>query len=230
MTELATIGHNGAPDPIADCTALYDDVISEAQNWADGEPVTDEKSMLAVDEIIKGFKTYRTALTKAGKERTDPPHKAWKAEVAAVKVYTDDADKLQSCLVAIVAPFKAKLAAQKEAERRAAWEAANKAARDAEAAAAKANPANIDDQRAAEVAKQSALDAQKAASAAQKDTVKGMRTVKHFEVMDFSNMLRWLNKNDRPALEHFCIEYARRTSHNGQAIDGVREWITKEAF
>lgn len=128
MNQIAPIGHNNPPDPIESVIAEYDGVITEAHNWADGEPVTDEAGMIAVDAVIKEFKAYKSALTKAGKERTDPLHKAWKAEVAAVKVYTDDADMLQKALIACVAPFKAKLAAQKEAERKAAWEAAEKAA------------------------------------------------------------------------------------------------------
>lgn len=228
MNQIAPIGHNGH-DPIADCAALYDDIISEAQNWADGEPVTDEASCLAVDEIIKGFKTYRTALTKAGKERTDPPHKVWKAEVAAVKVYTDDADRLQSCLVALVGPFKQEQAAKKESERKAAWEAARKAEREAAELAAKADAGNIDDQRAADAAKQAQIDAQKAASVAQKDTVKGMRTVTHHEVVDMGLLINWIARNDKEAIAAFATEYARK-NHAAIPDDTVRTWTTKEAF
>lgn len=224
------IGHNNPPDPIETVIAEFDDVITEAQNWADGEPVTDETSMKAVDELIKGFKSYRTALTKAGKERTDPLHKAWKAEVAAVKVYTDDADMMQSALVALVAPYKAKLAEEKKAAERAAWEAADKARREAEAKAAAANAADIEAQREAMAAKQAAMEAQKAAQAQSKDKVKGLRTVTKWEITDYSEMLRWLNKNDRSALETFCKEYARRCHKNGSNIAGVRVWEEKEAF
>ncbi len=52
----AVIGGNSPPDPIEVVTAQYDDIISEAQNWSDGESVTDEAQMNAVDELIKGFK------------------------------------------------------------------------------------------------------------------------------------------------------------------------------
>lgn len=229
MNDLSPIGHNNPPDPIETCISEFDDIISEAQNWADGEPVTDEASCLAVDEIIKGFKTYRTALTKAGKERTDPPHKAWKAEVAAVKVYTDDADRLQSCLVALVGPFKKQQADKKEAERRAAWEAARAAEREAEALAAKANAGNIDDQRAADAAKQAQIDAQKAASVAQKDTVKGMRTVTKYEITDHRAALHWIAQNDRAAVTAFIEEHVRK-NHKAQTIAGVRVWQDREAY
>lgn len=87
-------GHNNPPDPIEEVVAEFDAVISEAQNWTDGENVTDKAGMKAVDAVLKEFKSYKTALAKAAKERTDPLHKVWKAEVAAVKVYTDDADRI----------------------------------------------------------------------------------------------------------------------------------------
>lgn len=229
LTPIAGIGHNGGPDPIEAVIAQWDDVITEAQNWTDGEPVTDEAGMKAVDELIKGFKTYRADLAKAGKERTEPLHKAWKAEVAAVKVYTDDADRIQAALVATVAPFKAKLVAQKEAERRAAWEAAQAAEREAEAKARAADASNLEAQREAAAAQQAAMDAKKAASAAQKDTVKGMRTVTHHEVCDMRQLVNWIATNDKDAMADFARAYAAK--HNSNIPDAiVRTWQTREAF
>ncbi len=206
----AVIGGNSPPDPIEVVTAQYDDIISEAQNWSDGESVTDEAQMNAVDELIRGFKTYRADLTKAAKERTDPLHKAWKSEVAAVKVYTDDADLLQGTLVAAVAPFKAKLAAEKEAARKAAWQAAQDAEREANAKAAAADTANIEAQREAAQAQAAAMEARKTASAAQKDTVKGMRTVHYHDIADMRALVNWIATNDKPAMAAFAEAYAAR--------------------
>ncbi len=226
---MTTIGHNNPPCPIETVIAEYDAIITEAQNWADGEPVADEASMKAVDEIIKGFKSYRSALTKAGKERTDPLHKAWKAEVAAVKVYTDDADMMQSALVALVGPYKAKLAEEKRAAERAAWEAADKARREAEARAATANAADIEAQRKAMAAKKAAMDAEQAAKAQSKDKVKGLRTVTRHEITSIGDALNWIAKNDKPAMAAFVTEYVRR-NHKAANISGVRVWDEKEAF
>jgi len=225
----AVIGGNSPPDPIEVVTAQYDDIISEAQNWSDGESVTDEAQMNAVDELIKGFKTYRADLTKAAKERTDPLHKAWKAEVAAVKVYTDDADLLQGTLVAAVAPFKAKLAAEKETARKAAWQAAQDAEREANAKAAAADTANIEAQREAAQAQSAAMEARKAASAAQKDTVKGMRTVQHHEIADMRALVNWIATNDKPAMAAFAEAYAAR-NHKDIPHAVVRSWTAKEAY
>ena len=225
----AVIGGNSPPDPIEVVTAQYDDIISEAQNWSDGESVTDEAQMNAVDELIKGFKTYRADLTKAAKERTDPLHKAWKSEVAAVKVYTDDADLLQRTLVAAVAPFKAKLAAEKEAARKAAWQAAQDAEREANAKAAAADTANIEAQREAAQAQAAAMEARKTASAAQKDTVKGLRTVHYHDIADMRALVNWIATNDKPAMAAFAEAYAAR-NHKDIPDAVVRSWTAKEAF
>lgn len=225
----AVIGGNSPPDPIEVLTAQYDDIISEAQNWSDGESVTDEAQMNAVDELIKGFKTYRADLTKAAKERTDPLHQAWKSEVAAVRVYTDDADLLQRTLVAAVAPFKAKLAAEKEAARKAAWQAAQDAEREANAKAAAADTANIEAQREAAQAQAAAMEARKTASAAQKDTVKGMRTVHYHDIADMRALVNWIATNDKPAMAAFAEAYAAR-NHKDIPDAVVRSWTAKEAF
>ena len=225
----AVIGGNSPPDPIEVLTAQYDDIISEAQNWSDGESVTDEAQMNAVDELIKRFKTYRADLTQAAKERTDPLHKAWKSEVAAVKIYTDDADLLQRTLVAAVAPFKAKLAAEKEAARKAAWQAAQDAEREANAKAAAADTANIEAQREAAQAQAAAMEARKTASAAQKDTVKGMRTVHYHDIADMRALVNWIATNDKPAMAAFAEAYAAR-NHKDIPDAVVRSWTAKEAF
>jgi len=225
----AVIGGNSPPDPIEVLTAQYDDIISEAQNWSDGESVTDEAQMNAVDELIKRFKTYRADLTKAAKERTDPLHQAWKSEVAAVRVYTDDADLLQRTLVAAVAPFKAKLAAEKEAARKAAWQAAQDAEREANAKAAAADTANIEAQREVAQAQAAAMEARKTASAAQKDTVKGMRTVHYHDIADMRALVNWIATNDKPAMAAFAEAYAAR-NHKDIPDAVVRSWTAKEAF
>jgi hypothetical protein len=226
----AGLGHNNPPDPMETVAAQYDDIISEATNWTDGEPVTTEAQMLSVDALIKGCKTYRADLAKAGKLCTEPLHTAWKASVAAVKVYTDDADRIQAALVASVGPFKATLAAEKEAIRRATWQAAQDAERAAEELARAANASDIDAQRAADAARNAALDAKKAATAAQKDTVKGLRTVTHFEVTDYSDLLRWMNKHARTELEAAAAEYVSKNHKDGTPRPGVRVWTTKESF
>ena len=224
----AGIGHNAPPSPLEDVAAKYDDHLSEVANWTDGEPVTTEAQHDAVASLIKTQKTYRSELAKAGKEATDPLHKIWKAAVAAVKVYTDEADLAQDALVACVAPFKAQLVEAKRQAERAAWEAADKLRREAEAKAKAANAADLDAQREAHAAQQAAMDAQKAASAASKDKVGGMRKVQRHAVDSHKDLLNWIIQNDRPAMTAFLDDYARRNQRT--KMTGVRTWEEEEAF
>lgn len=227
MTEL---GHNNPPSPIEEVTSQYGALLSEVENWADGDLVESKDQMDAVDALIKEFRSYKSALVKAGKEMTAPLHDAWKAEVARVKVYTDDAERIQSALVATVAPFKAKLAEEQKAKERAAWEAANKARLEAEAAAAKADAANLEQQREIEAARQAAIDAEKAAKEQAKQAVKGMRKVHKYEITDYRAFLHWIAKNDKDAITDFLNEYARKEHKVVANADGLRVWIEKEAY
>jgi hypothetical protein len=225
----AGLGHNNPPDPMEAVAAQYDDIISEATNWTDGLPVETEAQMLSVDALIKGCKTYRADLAKAGKLCTEPLHTAWKASVAAVKVYTDDADRIQAALVASVAPFKSALAAEKEAARRAAWQAAQDAERAAEELARAADVSNLDAQREADAARHAALEAKKAASAAQKDTVKGMRAVQYHDIANMRGLVNWIAVNDKPAMAAFAEAYAAK-NHKDIPDEIVRSFTKMEAF
>lgn len=229
MAQHATIGHNNPPDPIDEAMAPFDDVIAEAQNWADGHAVETEAQMKAVDALIKEVKRAGKEVGAARDASTKPLHEAWKSEIARWKPTIDDLDRIVKCLVAAVDPFKRKLAAEKAAQERAAWEAANKARREAEEAAARANAADIDDQREIEAARQAAIDAEVAAKAQAKDSVKGMRSVTRYEVADHREALHWIARNDREAVTAFVDEYVRR-NHKAAEIAGVRVWKEKEAF
>ena len=230
MNDLSPIGHNRPPSPIEVVQAQYDDIISEAQNWADGEPVQTEAQILVVDKVLKEFKTYRTALAAAAKEITDPLHKVWKAAVADVKLHTDDADRIQAAVVAAVAPIKKRLDDEKaEAIRKSqqeAWEATRKARETTE----RANAASIEDQRAAADAQAEAEALQAKANAARKDTIKGMRTVTHYEVTDHKALLNWIAVNRRDAMTAFIDAWAKDNHRNETGAAGLRVWTTKEAF
>jgi len=224
-----SIGHNNPPDPIDAALAPYGEQIDEAQNWLDGSPVENEGQLAATDALLKSIKQALKDLNAARDESTKPLHEAWKAEVARWKPTQDDLDRIIKGLIAAQDPFKRKLAAQKEAERRAAWEAAEKARVEAEWAAAEASASDIDAQREAAAKKQAAQDAKVAASAAQKDTVKGMRTVHKYSIEDHRAALHWIAQNDREAMTAFIEGYVAK-HHKSAAIAGVKTWTEKEAF
>lgn len=221
--------HNRPPDPIDEATAPFADVIAEAENWLDGEPVSTEGQMKDVDRLTKDIKAALKAVKEGEKSEAAPLYDAWKAEKARWKPTIDDLDRMVKGLVALVGPFKAKIAAEKaEAERLARVEAEKKR-REAEEAARKADAADIEAQREAAQAMEQAKEAQKAASKASKETVKGMRTVHRHEITDHRAALYWIAQNDKPAVTEFIEAYVAKHTKT-TTIAGVKAWTEREAF
>lgn len=233
MTELnprAMIGANNPPDPIDTITAAFDDARAEAEGWLDGKAVETEGQMKAVDELRGSMRQWRLGLERGQKDATAPLHDAWKREGERWKPTIADAKMIEDGLVSLADGFKRKLAAEKEAARKAAWEAAEKARRDAEALAAKANAGNIEEQRAALQAREAADLARVQAAVAQKDTVKGLRSVTRYEVTDHRALLNWIARNDRNAITAFIDAWAAKNHKDSAAADGLRVWTEKEAY
>ena len=228
---MTNSGHNNPPDPLDEALAAYSDAIEEAQSWLDGTPVQDEAQMKAVDALLKDIKAAKSAATAAQKSEAAPLHDAWKAALARYKPTIDDLDRIAKGLAAAVDGFKRKLAAEKKAAERAAWEAAEKARREAKARHDAADVSNIESQREAEEAKRAAMEAEKAAQQARKqsESVKGLRKVTRYEITDHRAALHWIAANDRDAVTAFIEDYVRR-NHQSSQIDGVKVWQEKEAF
>lgn len=229
MTSVAAIGHNNPPDPIDVALEPYADILMEAENWLDGTEVENDGQLKATDDLLKELKAARKAVDVARDNETKPLHKIWQDAIARWKPTQDDLDRQVKCIVAAQAPYKAKLAAEKEAARLKAEQEARDKAEAARQAHLAANAASIEEQRKAAEMMQEAEDAAKAASRAAKDTVKGMRTVQHYEIESHKSALNWIAKNDRDAVTLFIEEYVRR-NFRLRPIDGVIVTTTKEAF
>ena len=230
MTTLAAIGHNNPPDPIDEAIAPFGDIISEAEQWLDGQKVETEGQMKDADRLIKAVKAARKAVDDARDVATKPLHDAWKGEVARWKPTQDDLDRMVKGLVALVDDFKRKLAAEKEAARKEAERLAWEATRAAQEAARQADATNIEATRAAAAAIAEAEESQRLAALAAKDTVKGLRTVTQYEVTDHRALLHWIAKNDRDAITAFVDEYARKEHKVIPHAEGIRVWQEKVAY
>lgn len=221
--------HNNPPDPLDEAIAPYGDFIAEAETWLDGQSVTDEGQMNAVDAILREIKGAEKAVKAAEESETKPIYDQWKAAKARFAPTLDDLGRIKKGLAALVSDFKRKLAEEKaEQERKARAEAA-KAAREAEEAARKASESDIEAQREAAAKIEEARAKQAEAQAASKDTVKGLRTVTKYAIEDHRDALHWIAANDREAITAFIEEYVRR-NHKTKSIEGVRVWQEKEAF
>lgn len=227
--QIAPVGHNNPPDPIDLALEPYGDVLEEVSNWLDGATVENEGQLTATDKLLADLKAARKAIDTARDAETKPLHEAWKAEIARWKPTQDDLDRQVKCLVAAQAPFKAKLAAEKEAARVKAQQQADEKARIAREAHAAANAASIEEQRRADEAMREAEIAAHAASRAAKDTVKGMRTVQTYAIDSHKQALHWIINRDRDAVTAFIEDYVRR-NFKVSPIDGVTVTTSKEAF
>ena len=230
MNQLAAIGHNGPPDPIDEAIAPFGDVISEAENWLDGQKVETEAQMKAADALLKGIKAARKAVDDARDAATKPLHDAWKSEVSRWKPTQDDLDRLAKGLVALLDDFKRKLAAEKEAARKEAERLAWEETRRAQEAARLAYPSNIEDARAAAAAMASAEEARRVAAAAAKETVKGLRTVTRYEITDHRALLNFIAKNARHDITAFIEAWASKNHKQFPTADGLRVWQDRESF
>lgn len=222
-------GHNNPPDPLDEAIATDAEALELAEGILTGDPVETEEQMHAVDAIAKRLKAVLKAVTAAKESESKPLHDAWKAALARYKPTETDLEKQIKGCVAMVDGFKRKLAAEKEAERKAKERAAWEAAEAARKASAEAAASDIEAQRAAAEAQRQAEEAQRAATAAAKDTVKGMRTVTCFEVTDHRALLHWIAANRRDDITAFLDEWAQK-NHRNVTADGLRVWQEKAAF
>lgn len=229
LNPVAVSGHNSPPDPIDTALAPFNDILEEVANWLDGAIVENDGQLTATDKLLKDLKAARKAVDTARDDCTKPLHEIWKAEVARWKPTQDDLDRQVKCLIAAQAPYKKKLAAEKEAKRQAAEAEARAKAEEARQAHLAANAASLEEQRRADDLLKAADEAAKQAARASKDTVKGMRTVQVYEITDHRAALNWIARNDRDAVTAFIEEYVRRNFKLRQ-IDGVAVETKKEAF
>lgn len=229
MNPRAIMGANNPPDPIDEICAAYEGPREEAENWLDGTEVKTEDQMKAVDDLRKGMREFRISLENGSKSATAPLYDAYKAEGARWKPTIDDAKRIEDGLVGLVDTFKRKLAEEKKAAERKAWQEAEAARIEAERLAAAADVSNIEETRAAAAAAQEAEIARAQAAKASKDQVKGMRTVTRYEIEDYRAALNDIAQNDRDAVTAFIEDYVRR-NYKARAINGVRVWTEKEAF
>lgn len=177
-----------------------EDLIAEARNFADGEPVANQGQANAVHALIESL---RVAAKDADAERVreNKPHDDAKAEVQArYNVWIAPLDnkapgkvpKAIKALKACLQPFLAKLDAEKREAERIAREAADKAAQDAADAMRAAAASNIAAREDAEALVTNAEALKRAADAAAKDKAhatggsraKGLRSVWRATVTD----------------------------------------------
>jgi hypothetical protein len=157
----ATLGHNNPPEPSSfeGFDIHLTDLFEEAKHFLDGSGVNSDAEAEAVSKLLDLIRTTSKDADKARAAEKKPHDDAGKAVQAKWKPLLDRADMAVDTCKRVLAPWLAK----KEAEARAAAEAARKEAEARAAAAAEAmRQADLNDLASREAAEALVKDAKKA--------------------------------------------------------------------
>jgi hypothetical protein len=231
---LATIGHNGAPEPTPFELSETEigDLFVEASNWLDGSGVKSEADATAVSKLLDMLRQAKERADERRKDEAEPHDKA-KAEIQArygalignTKSVKGKAILAMECCKKALAPWLQAEEGRKQAEAIAARKAADEAAERARAAFQAAPVTDlagrIEAERLAGEAKQAealAKDADKDKAAARGGArAVTLRTVYRAEITDRRAVLNWFAAN-RPdhlagmlqtAVESLCAASVR---------------------
>lgn len=226
----AVIGGNAPPeeitDPLLQIQAKHDETFAEVANWLDGSKVETLAQMEACDKLLAEVKAAKKEAEDA-KEVEYRPHKtACDAVVARWKLFLADLDRQANGLVAAVDEFKRAEAARKEAERKAAERKAWEETEAAKALAQSSVASDLEAQREVAAAAERAKEAQRVATAAKRNTVKGLRTVTTYHVIDARELARYLWEHDRAAMDEYMAARGRAL---GLDLPGVFEQRKEKA-
>lgn len=173
MNQIAPIGHNNPPASIYDAAYARMASLHElAESWLDGKPAETQEQVDELSHLLDEARKAKKEVDAARKEEAKPFDDG-KAEVQAR--YTPllkNADTIAGALKSAMAPFLAKLEAEKRAREAEARRQAEEARAKAEAAMREANRANLAEQEAAEAALQKAKYAENIARMTTKDKAK----------------------------------------------------------
>ncbi len=153
--------------------AHIEDLIAEARNFCDGDPVTTEGQSAAVSKLIDDLrKAWKAADDSRVKEKKPLDDQIAEIQARWNPYIQKDKGKVDlsiSALKAALAPYLKRLDDEKQAALKAARDAAEEAARQAAEAMRAANPANLEDRENAEELVQTAKRAEATANRAAND-------------------------------------------------------------
>lgn len=227
------IGHNGAPPPTP-FEAARDEIESlhgEARLWLDGATVDSAELAGGISNLLNLIRAAEKKADDARKVEAKPFDDG-KAEVQArYNPLLAKAKQATAACKAALAPWLAKLEAEKAAKAAEARRIADQKAAEAQAAIRAASGANLAEKEAAEAKLSAAKAAAKIATRAENDKAQSdggvgravsLRTEWRAEIEDVTLAARHYWGTDRPAIEGFLLNLAARDVRLGKrAIPGV---------
>lgn len=242
-----TAKDNEPPPPEAEALALMstavDDLYLEAQNWADGEPVSNEGQAEAVTALKSRLEEAVKTIEAERKKLTDPLYQEQKRIIAAFKPVSEKADRAIRALRNTLTNWLRAL----EAEQARIAEEKRKAAQQAEEELREAHRQQqtsgdlIDGERAAELEEQ-AERTRKDAREAERETAmvrtgSGKATLRTYwmvNITDAKELLQHFMRHDPDWLKGLLQERAERDvrSMDGdkRSLPGCNVWSEKRAI
>jgi hypothetical protein len=237
-TAVATMGHN-APPPIEAHKMHIEELLAEAQNFLDGEPIATQEQADSVGQLLGMLRQARKGADEQRAIEKKPHDDAAKAVQAAWKPILERVELAESVAKRALAPFLLAQEAKRQAEAAAAREeAARKAAAALEAAQSARASANL---AAREEAERLAKEAQKANAQANKaEKAKplaagmgrsvGLRSIWTPELIDPVAALRHYKEHQPDRLKGWLCEQAEADVRCGaRSIPGFTITETKVA-
>lgn len=203
-----------------------EDLVAEARNFADGEPVTTEGQDKAVADLIDALNTAAKD-ADAERVRENEPHDKAKAAVQAkyAPLIADRKNKNPGkvwgaidALKACRKPYLDALEAKKREAERLAREAAETAAREAREALAAAAASDMAARDEAEAKVRAAEDAQRVAKVAANDKVKGIRTKQVAIIIDLDAAVRFYWGDNRDAFAELVQKLADADARSSRRV------------
>ncbi len=240
-TQIATaeapgMGHNLPPKtPFEIAEDRIETLHVEATNWLDGDAIENQGQADAVSRLLSDARKARKEADTARKIE-NAPFVTGKAEVQGrYNPLLKRADIIADLCKKVLAPFLARIDAEKKAAAEQARKDAEEATAKAQEAFAKADPTNLDAREEAERYADDAkvADAHAKSAAKDKGAAKGgqravtLRSVFTGSITDLTACARHYWATDRDALEALIAEMVRRDVRAGKRdIPGVE--ITEE--
>lgn len=223
---LAAIGHNNPPEPTpfekaeAEILGLFD----EAKHWLDGQGVQNEKDAEGVSKLLDMIRKAKKAADDARVEEKRPHDEAAKEVQERYKPLLTRCDLAADAAKKALAPYLAKIEAEKRAKAEAARREAEEKARAAQEAIRAAQLTDLAAREKAEEMIQAAKKAEAAANRAEKDKAHakgGARAVtlrKTWKpvLKDAREAARHYWQTRQPELEAFFLSLAEKDVRAGQ--------------
>jgi hypothetical protein len=219
----ATIGDNGGPalDPLPALLVHLDDLMQQATDYLDGEPVTTEGQAADVELLKTSIKQVAKDIEAARVAEKKPHDDAAKAVQEKYKPHIDRAKIAADTAAKALTPWLLAEQAKRDAEAKAKREETERLVEEARLLRATAEPTDLSAKLVSEDAFKAARKAEAAVNKADRSAT-GLRTYWTAQVTDYGALTAYLKKNRTEEFKAMLDDFVERAKNAGaRQIPGV---------